>query len=81
MTVSEVVALWGIGTLVGIGTVYGDIRSRLGRMEKLLGNGTPGVFVRKEAMDVMVLKADESHERIHARIDEVVQRVDALMEG
>ena len=37
----------GGGVLVAIALSYGDLRARLRRMEKMLGNGEPGVFVRR----------------------------------
>lgn len=78
MTVDSQVALWAVGIIFLGGGMYADVRTRLERMEKMLGNGHPGVFVRHEELDQMVRQADESHARLHARDDEISARLHDL---
>ena len=71
MTIDLQVALWGIGVIFLGGGMYADIRTRLGRMEKMLGNGTPGMFVRRDEMKFRVDKAEEEHHEFRRRIEDL----------
>ena len=50
MTLNLQLALWAIAAIFLAGGFYADLRSRLSRVEKMLGNGTPGVFVRRNEL-------------------------------
>lgn len=81
MTITVQVAMWAVGIIFVGGGMYADVRTRLGRMEKMLGNGSPGVFVRHEELEQMVKSADEAHVRLHARDDELASRLQEMQSG
>ena len=78
MTIQWEVAIWAIGLVFVGGGMYSDVRTRLGRMEKMLGNGHPGVFVRHDELAQIVKNKDESHVQLHARYDEMGARLHDL---
>jgi len=55
-------------TLIGLGVFYGDVRARLGRIEKVVFNGQ---FVDKESLGVRVEDAEREHAEFRRRIEQL----------
>jgi len=57
MTISTQVAMWGIGIIFVLGGFQSVVLYRLTQIEKKLGNGSMGVFPRRDEVRVMISEA------------------------
>lgn len=78
MTIDVQVALWGVGVIFLGGAMYADVRARLSRVEKMLGNGSPGLFVRRDEMAFRVKKADDEHDEFRDVDERLAERIEVL---
>ena len=62
------VLLAAAGILATVVASWADLRSRVNRMQEMIGNGKPGVFVRAEVLKEMKETADEEHEEFRRRL-------------
>lgn len=46
-----------------------NFNARLEHIEEMLGNGTPGVFLRSERAEILVQRADERFQMVLGRLD------------
>lgn len=76
-----------VGTAVLVGVAYGKIKEKLDSFERwqehtteLLGNGKPGVFLRKETALEMIATRNQRFGAIEDRVEGVEHRV-ALLEN
>jgi len=72
------VCIWGIGILFFIGVTHGKITTRLEHLESLLGNGKPGVFIRRDEVNVWLEKAAHDHELIDKRFEAQDRKIEQL---
>lgn len=75
MNVDVHVTLWAVGIIFLGGAAYADMRVRVGRIEKAIGNGIPGVFLRRNEAKLMVEDATRTHARHDGRLDALESRV------
>jgi hypothetical protein len=68
------VVLWSIGNLLYVGIKLGTIQTDLTYIKKMVGNGTPGVFVRRTEVDLMNRLADSAVEDLSRRISVIEDR-------
>lgn len=62
-----VLIIYALGQLSG--TVY--LAMQVKEMKKMMGNGEPGIFVRRAELVLMKDKADGEHEVFEKRIDKL----------
>lgn len=79
------VALWAIGIIFAGGIAYGDLRSGqnslregLKRMEKMIGNGHPGVFARRDELKSIKARSDDEHARLDRDMESMEERLRAV---
>jgi hypothetical protein len=65
-----------LGLIVGLAVVntrqeerHRENQRRFAALEEKLGNGSPGVLVRRSELDLMVRQAEGEHERIYERLE------------
>jgi hypothetical protein len=68
VTLTWAVLLSAGGIIAAIGLSYGDLRARVSRIEKKLGNGTQSTFITREEVALMREKADSEHHDIFRRL-------------
>lgn len=68
--------------LFGIGQIGGWVWViwRISKIEHMLGNGQPGVFIRRKEVDIMRSAADKEHERINHELDKLWTAVNGRSE-
>ena len=57
MTIPPHILVWGIGAIFFAGGFQALTLWRLVRIEKMLGNGVPGVFPRREEVKLLIQEA------------------------
>jgi hypothetical protein len=66
MTISTPIIIAAVGAIFVFGGFQALTLWRLLRIEKMLGNGVPGVFPRRDEVRVMIADhAEECHDRPH----------------
>ena len=81
VTLTWAVILSAAGIILAIGLSYGDLRARVSglcanikRIETMLGNGAPGVFVRKEVVEQLLEESRRERKELHGRIETLERR-------
>lgn len=59
MTIPAQIAAWAVGVIFVTGGFHAVVLWRLSRIEKMLGNGVPGVFPRRDEVRLMIAEAAE----------------------
>jgi len=62
------IVIWSTGVLFVMGTKLGTIQTDLNYIKKMIGNGTPGVFVRRTEIDLMNQLSDSAVRDLSHRI-------------
>jgi hypothetical protein len=61
-------AIWSVGILLAGGVLYGDVRARLKGIESMIGNGKPGVFVKRDELDPEKVVQMEEFEQLRTAV-------------
>ena len=62
------ITLWSITGLLITGIKFGSLQTDINYIKKMIGNGTPGVFVRRSEVDLMNQLSDSAVEDLSRRI-------------
>lgn len=81
MTINSDIALWSIGVLFAIGGAWWDTKSKLARFQEMLGNGKPGIFVRKTELDLLMAAREKDHTIFREEIRDLWEIVKKLEDG
>lgn len=74
MDVATIKELFGWGQVGGLAWLIW----RIGRMEHMMGNGSPGVFIRRKELELMKDAADKDHGRFDDEFKRLWDAIDQV---